>query len=386
MAHLSTRFRGEYTKNMEKPELFSLPLPRLAAISARQVPYLALILTAALSAGPALAGDAVSEGAGGSSWINALMAGLGLLVLAVLTVGGLVLWGRKQDRLSVMTSFSMRSLIESKSDEERSAAAKTLAQAKDAGALLVLLDVFSDEDVRDKLRKAAGEALTEMASHSRKHRHLIKALLAALEDDDHGRVVDILEQNFEGGDRAYVQSAFIIGREYLELGRYVKARNWLQVAAWRNKKKPLYGAQINRLINTCNERLFKQGDILFHAGEFHEAKICFSKASHGLDQKDGIRFAPFLRLACVYSGLRHYEDAAQAVALALVNQQQTEQALAFNELLKSLLKPEKEVSKGEEELESLRNEIDKFALATIDKLAVNVIGHQTPGWASQNDE
>ena len=377
---------------MAKPELsYSTVLehgPLLQAFTASLASALVVvsIFSPELFAGSETARDVALDGDNGSSLVNALVAGLGLLLLAVLTVGSLVLWSRKQDRLSVMTSFSMRSLIESKSEEERSAAAKTLAHAKDPGALLVLLDAFSDEDVRENLRRSAGEALTEMASRSRKHRHLIKALMAALEEDDHGKVVSILEQNFEGGERAYVQSAFIIGREYLQLGRYVKARNWLNVAVSRNRKKPLYGGQIKRLINTCNERLFKQGDMLFHAGEFHEARICFSKASHGLDQKDGIRFVPFLRLACVYCRLGDYEDATQAVSVALRNQQQSETSRAFGELLEDLFYLEKGLPKGDKALESIRNDIDKLAVATIDKLAVNTITTPMPGWSPPRDE
>ncbi len=377
---------------MAKPELsYSTVLehgPLLQAFTASLASALVVvsIFSPELFAGSETARDVALDGDNGSSLVNALVAGLGLLLLAVLTVGSLVLWSRKQDRLSVMTSFSMRSLIESKSDDERSAAAKTLAHAKDSGALLVLLDVFLDEDVGENLRRTAGEALTEMASRSRKHRRLIKALMAASEEDDHGEIVNILGQKFEGGERAYVQSAFIIGREYLALGRYVKARDWLHTAASRNRKKPLYGGQIRRLINTCNERLFKQGDTLFHAGEFHEAKERFSAASHGLNQKDGIRFAPFLRLACTYSRIGDYEDAAQAISVALQNQEQPETSRAFGELLNSVLQPDKEVSKGEEELRSVRSQIDKFAAATIDKLAVNAIGGAMPGWGSLRDE
>ena len=362
------------------------PLLQAVTVSLASALVVISVFSPELLAGSETAKEVALDGDSGSSLINALVAGLGLLLLAVLTVGSLVLWSRKQDRLSIMTSFSMRSLIESKSEDERSAAAKTLADAKDLGALLVLLDVFIDEDAGENLRRTAGEALTEMASHSRKHRRLIKALLAASEEDDHGEIVKILEKNCEGGDRAYVQSAFIIGREYLELGRYVKARDWLHTAASRNRKKPLYGVQIKRLINASNERLFKQGDMLFHAGEFQEAKERFSAASHGLNQEDGIRFVPYLRLACTYCRLGDYVDAAQAVSVALQNQEQPETSRALSALLNSLLQPDKEVSKGEDELRSARSEIDKFAVTTIDKLAVNAIGGSMPGWSSQRDE
>ena len=183
---------------MAKPKLFSLPalnhdqLLRAVGISVLYTVFLAFVVSSDLFAGPGIAKDVAAEGADGSSVLNALMAGLGLLLLAVLTVGALTLWGRQQDRISIMMSLSMRSLIDSKSEAEGSIAAKALAQAKDAGALLVLFDVFSDDKVGEHLRKTAGNALDQMSMSSRKYKEPIKALLAAVEEDDHQKVIDIL--------------------------------------------------------------------------------------------------------------------------------------------------------------------------------------------------
>lgn len=335
--------------------------------------FLALVVSSDLFAGPGIARDVASEGADGSSWVNALMAGLALLLLAVLTVGALTLWGRQQDRISIMMSLSMRSLIDSKSAAEGSMAAQTLAQARDVGALLVLFDVFSDDKVGESLRKTAGNALNKMSTRFRKYEEPIKALVAAVQEVDHQKVINILMEHFEGGNRGYVQTALILGREYLNLGRYVEAREWLRTAVYRNRKKPLYGSQLKRLSDTCNERMFKQGDSSFQESDLHEAKKCFSEASHGLDEAGKRRFAPFLRLACVYCKLGEYEDAAQSISLALQNQQEPETSSALSELLNNLLYPEQEAPQGEEERNNIRNEIDKAAVGAINRLAANAV-------------
>ena len=343
---------------------------RLGFLSYTQL-FLAFVVSSDLFAGPGIAKDVAAEGADGSSVLNALMAGLALLLLAVLTVGALTLWGRQQDRISIMMSLSMRSLIDSKSEAEGSIAAKALAQAKDAGALLVLFDVFSDDKVGEHLRKTAGNALDQMSMSSRKYKEPIKALIAAVEEDDHQKVIDILMRNFEGTNKVYVQTAFIIGREFLMLGKYVEARDWLHTAVYRNRQKPLYGSQLKRLIDTCNERMFKQGDSSFQESDLHEAKKCFSEASYGLDEAGKKRFAPYLRLACVYCKLGEYEDAAQSVSLALKNQQEPETSRALSELLNNLLDPEQEAPKGAEKGNNIRSEIDKVAIGTISRLAKN---------------
>ena len=123
-----------------------------------------------------------------------------------------------------------------------------------------------------------------MSTHFRRYRDAIETLITAVEESDHQEVIDVLIQNFEGKNKVCVQAAFVIGRQFLKLNKFVEARDWLQAAAYRNKQKPLYGSQIRRMIDATNTRMFVHGDALFQDSDLHEAKKCFSEASHGLNE------------------------------------------------------------------------------------------------------
>ncbi len=305
-----------------------------------------------------------------STVIMAVLFGLALVVLAALVVGGLVLWGKKQDDTKHMMSFCIKYLIDTQDETERCNAATALGDANEPGALLVLLDATSDENAEDSVREAAAAALSVMGQKYRKFRKVIKNLTSAVEDADHQKIIDILSSNFEGKGKKYVQTAYVISREYMRLGNYTDAREWIRVAAFRNRKNHTYGKQIRKLADTCNERLFGEGDRLFNTGYYHDAKAQYAVASHGLGDAEKKRFASYLREACVYCKLEDYQDADQALLQALQHHHETDSTLTLNKLLQKLLDQSESARLTEQEREQLNAQIDECVSDIMRKLTL----------------
>ena len=322
----------------------------------------------ALFLAPALAAAAAEPAPQEPS--SALVKGLLIALLFLGTTGLLVMavtvWSRKQDHINEMMAFCMRYLIDFNRVAEGREAAMALGRARDPGALLVLLDVLNDEEAPESLRTAAGNALDEMSVRYRKYKKLIDELKSVSERGDHAKLIRILPRNFERRGQRYVQTAYLIGRAYERQGHYADAKEWFRVAEFRNKKTPLYGDQITRLIAKCNERLFARGDTLFKSANFLEARERYSAASHGLTQEDTRQYSAFLRLACVYCMLRDYEDADQAVLQDLKTGQKTELSLALNKLLQEALGNRD--AEPEEERNRVTGEIDRLVTRIMSSL------------------
>jgi len=269
-----------------------------------------------------------------------------------------------------MMSFCIKFLIDTQNEAERCKAAKALGGAKDPGALLVLVDVVIDEKAEDTVREAAEAALKEMGLKYRKYRKVIKDLLSAVQDREHQKVIDLLTSKFETDKKKYVQTAYVIGREYIRLGNHADAREWLHVAAYRNRKTPTYGNQIRELADICNEHLFAEGDRLFNAGYFHDAKAHYAVASQGLGDEEKKRFASYLRQASVYCKLEDYEDADQALLQALQHHHETDLTLTLNKLLQKLLEQGAGTKVTEQEREQLDTEIDECVSDIMKKLTL----------------
>jgi tetratricopeptide (TPR) repeat protein len=304
-----------------------------------------------------------------SSVIPLIAVGVATIVVAVLLVTGLTLWSRKQDEISSMMYFCIDFLINTRDTNERHRAAKLLGQAKNPGALLVLVDVINDETAEESIREAARDALLDMSDHYRRFEKVIGRLLAASEVNDHERVVELLKTHFEDEERKYVQSAYVIGRELVRLENYADAREWLRIAEIRNRKFPMYKDQIRDFTDRCNRHLFAEGDIAFKEGDFHLANERFALAAHGLSTEVSNRFAYYLRAACVYCKLEDYENASEALLQALHHQQETDTALEMNKLVTTLLDLVRGHPQAKEEHQSLAEKLDQFVSQTMDSLS-----------------
>ncbi len=261
------------------------------------------------------------------------------LTLGASLIAGLVLWGRKQEHIGEMMLFCMKFLLGSNNVTERCASARALGEAHDIGALLVLVDIISDEEEAEEVHNAAREALQVMSRHSRKHRDVIEGLELSIEQQDSLGIINIILDNFEQKKKRYAQSAFIIGRHYIRLGRYVEAREWLTRAEFRNRKFNLYGERIDYWINTCNNRLLVEADAAFEAADYYLAKEHYAVLDHGLSETEKRHCAIYLRIACVYCKLKDFPNADQALLQALEHNHQTDYALELVPLLRPLLNP-----------------------------------------------
>jgi tetratricopeptide (TPR) repeat protein len=297
------------------------------------------LLAACLISGNLLAAQsssvgAASDGGNGSSTLTVVLFIVGLIGLSVLIITALTRWGHKQDNISNMMPFCIKYLVETRNESEKCEAAKALRHVKDPGALLILVDVINDEGAEESLRRTACEALREMSQVYRKYKNVIDNLLSAVEEKDHQKSIDILISNFENREKKYVQSAYVIGRTLMRLKRYADARDWLQKAKSRNNITVVYVHQISELIDTCSEKLFSEGDLLFKSGDYFDALERYALASHGLGYGEKRRFTSHLRLACVYCKLNNYEDAYQETLHALHDHHETDSSLRLNNWLK----------------------------------------------------
>lgn len=266
-----------------------------------------------------------------------ILFGVGIISLSVSLIVALTLWSHRQDQIQCMMRFCIRYLVESKNESEKIEAVTALGQAKDPAALLILLDVVDNEKAGEELRDAADAALREMGRKYPQFTSVIDAALAAVEEKSPQKVIDLLVANFEQRKKKYVQSAYLIGREYMRMEQYAEALAWLQKARMRNRKTHVYFHQISRLISTCNQQLLNEGDVLFRVGEYAAALERYALASHELKPADKEHHALHLRLACTYCKLAQYEDAYRETLLALQEHHKTEPSLSLSKLLHQML-------------------------------------------------
>lgn len=266
------------------------------------------------------------------------------------------------------TSHQMRVLVESGDEGKRCLAAQELATKKDLRALLVLTDVAADADEKSRVREAARKGLHLMAVLYRKQRVRIATLESAVEREDPQGVIDVLNGSFEMPANTKMQSAYVIGRQYMRLGRYADAREWLTRAGRRGSRSPLYKDRIRRLVAACNEELVAEGDASFEAGDYQGARERYARLSQGLDDQEKQRFAVFLRSACAYCRLDSYSDALQAVLHALKTDQKTEESLTLIQLLQRRQELVDGKAGGQDERRRIETVLDECVMAVMDSL------------------
>lgn len=312
--------------------------------------------------------DVTADGAVGLSTRFVVLFIVGLIIVSVLVITAITRWSKKQDNIDNMMPFCIKYLVETSNEAEKCEAAKALGQVKDPGAILILVDVINDEGAEEGLHKTAGEALRTLSKIYRKYEDIINDLLSAVEETDHQKTIDILISNFEHRQKLYVQSPYVIGREFMRLKKYAEAREWLQKAKIRNNKTVVYIHQISELIDICNEKLFTEGDVLFQVGDYYNALERYALASHDLRFMEKQRFVSHLRLACVYSKLTHYEDAYQETLHALHDHHETDTSLRLNKLLKNQLDEINRTPKQEGKRKTTLDQIDKYVTDVMTRL------------------
>jgi len=312
---------------------------------------------------------ASSDGDAESSIFIVLTFIAGLIAVSVLIITALTKWGHKQDSISNMMTFCIKYLVETRNESQKCEAAQALGQVKDPGALLILVDVINDESAEENLRKTAGEALRNLSGVYSRYEQVIDDLLSAEESRDHKKSIDILISNFEDRNKKYVQSAYVIGREFMRLKEYAEAREWLQRAKSRNEKTVVYVNQISELIRLCNEKLFSHGDVFFKVGDYYDALERYALASHDLSPEEKQRFASHLRLAGVYCKLKRYDDAYQETLHALHDRHETDYSLRLNGLLKEQRGEIGGTTEAEERRKRMLEEIDLYVTTVISELA-----------------
>ena len=353
-----------------EPSLATWLRPR-SALHLIALPSLCVFLTAPA---PVAAVEPVT-GPGGGIFAALLIVILTAILLAALVIIGLILWGRKQDHIRDMMLFCMKDLVHSEDEAGRCASARALGRVNNPAALLVLVDVTWDEEETEAVRKAASEALHEMSAHFRKHKKVITDLELEAEQRNFRGIIENLSANFEQGKTRYVQSAYIIGRHYMRLGRYADGREWLIKAEFRNRKFNLYGNRIGYWIQVCNTRLLEEADDSFKAADYQQAREHYAVLAHGLSNADSQRCAVYLRSACVYCKLKDYRNADQALLQALEHNHETDLALTLLPLLQEILGLGDKKVEPKEKLEAITSAIDERASVIMDALsAQNVRG------------
>jgi len=323
-----------------------------------------LLATFATVAPAEPAGIAEGVGVGTALLLSLLTA---LLIGAIIIIG-LVVWGRRQEHVRDMILFCMKYLIDSEDEVERGASARALGRSNDPGALLVLANLIWDDEETETVRNAASEALHEMYGRSRRFRRVIAELETEAERKDYLRIIEILNANFEQGDKRYVQSAYIIGRHYMRLGRYADARDWLTKAEYRNRRFNLYGERIQNWIQVCNVRLLEEADDLYRAAEYQQAREHYAVLAHGLTDPDRQRWAIYLRSACVYCKLKEYKLADEMLLQALEHKHDTDLGLSLLHLLQETFGLAGDGAAVDEKRRSLEEAIDQRADAILKAL------------------
>lgn len=284
---------------------------------------------------------------------------LGALAIAAMIIAGLVYWGRKQDHLGKMTHFCLKFLVHSEDEAERCAMVKSLGEANDFGTLLVLFDVALDEEETGTVREAAHEALHEMGARHRKYKKVVADFEIAAEQKNYPNIIGILIANFESGDTNYVQSAYIIARQYMRLELYQDAWGWLEKADIRNQRTNLYGNQIGHWIQSCKMHLLEEADDSFRNANYQNAKEQYAVLDYGLGEEDMQHFSMYLRSACAFTKLKDYPNADQALLLALAKNHGTELALTLIPLVQELLELRHKKIGPYDRLQTLETAIDE---------------------------
>lgn len=180
----------------------------------------------------------------------------------------------------------------------------------------------------------------KVESNGYEHQAAAAALESRILAGEPQLVIEELRAGIGNAGKKCAEHAYVIGRQYMRLGHYGEAREWLRSAGQKSKSFTILDEMAKSHLGVCNARLLAEGDDFFAAGDYQSARERYARLSHGLGDREEKGLATFLRSACVYCMLREYEPARQALLQALKLDQGTDHALTLLDLLQSLPKPE----------------------------------------------
>lgn len=175
------------------------------------------------------------------------------------------------------------------------------------------------------------------ARHARE-RTAMASLESEIAAGEPTRVIAELEAHIGKQRKDRAKNAYVVGRQYMRLGQFDVAREWLRRAQRQIGKSSYLRESIASHLGTCAIQLLAEGDSSFADGDYHSARERYARLSQGLSRNEERRLALFLRSACVYCQLCDFEQAGQAVLQALKSGEETDRALALLDLLRKLSK------------------------------------------------
>lgn len=184
-----------------------------------------------------------------------------------------------------------------------------------------------------------GRASKELSSCGYEHKTVAATLEPVIHAGEPQVVIDDLKARIGHAGKKRAESAYVIGRQYMRLGDYGEAREWLRKARRNGRRFSNLDELAEQHLGVCNAQLLAEGDALYAVDDYHGARERYARLSQGLGFGEGQGLAVFLRSACVYCELRDYERARLAVLHALKSDQETDDALALLDLLQQLSNP-----------------------------------------------
>lgn len=206
-------------------------------------------------------------------------------------------------------------------------------------------------------RRLLERVLSGMDARRANKRMAMASLESEIAADEPASVIEALEAQIGKKGKDHARTAYVIGRQYMRLGQFDEAREWLRRAQRQSGKLSFLHQSIAAHVSTCSIQLIAEGDSCFADGDYHGARERYARISQGLARSEQGRLALFLRSACVYCKLCDYEEAAQAVLQALKSDEQTDRALALLHLLRKLSSQRDDATETIEARERLEDQL-----------------------------
>ncbi len=181
-----------------------------------------------------------------------------------------------------------------------------------------------------------GRFLPGMGARRARERTEVASLESEIASGEPASVIAELEAQTGKRRKVQARTAYVIGRQYMRLGQFDSAREWLRGARRHCGKPSFLRESIESHLGACSMQLLAEGDSSFADGDYHKARERYARISQGLARSEEWRLALFLRSACVYCQLCDYEQAGQAILQALKSGEDTDRALALLDLLQKL--------------------------------------------------
>lgn len=222
-----------------------------------------------------------------------------------------------------------------------------------------------------QMRSPLDTALQGAGNDQGSARPLAPSLESAIMEEDPASAIEGLRSALSGSKQSDPRTAYALGRQYMRVGRYAEARDWLRRAIGTGVGKSLPVALAESYVDQCNLALLGEGDEAFASGDFHGARERYARVSLGLESRELRRFALFLRSACVYSALQDYDDARQAVLQALQLDENGDDGLALLELLRQASGPAGATDRLDHDLRRVDQMLSRRAQEVMSRLRVD---------------